>query len=121
MMANVQPVLAVLLVSSALAGSGLAASPMEPSPAPPVPALLGASLSDSAKEVASDSSRANEPHPAEAVDRPHRANQHVACGKQLYFKGDLEGARREFDAAVNALLNAPETLPDPRSIERRLD
>jgi membrane-bound lytic murein transglycosylase D len=121
MMANVQPVLAVLLVSSALAGFGLAASPMEPSPAPPVPALLGASLSDSAKEVASDASRANEPHSAEADDRLHRANQHLTFGKQLYFKGDLEGARREFDAAVNALLNAPENLPDHRRLERRLD
>ena len=33
----------------------------------------------------------------------------------------LAGARREFDAAVDALLNAPDTLPDRARLERRLD
>ncbi len=39
----------------------------------------------------------------------------------MYFEGDLNGARREFDAAVDTLLNAPENSPDHRRLERRLD
>ena len=35
----------------------------------------------------------------------------------MYFEGDLAGARREFDAAVDVLLSAPDTLPDHRRIE----
>jgi len=118
-MAIVQPAFAVFLVSSALAGLGLAAGPMEPSSA--APAVVTAVESDPAKEAAADPSHANDPHSAEADDRLNRANQHLTFGRQLYFKGDLEGARREFDAAVNSLLNAPENLPDHRRIERRLD
>jgi membrane-bound lytic murein transglycosylase D len=67
------------------------------------------------------SPRADEPRSPEADDRIARSDQHLAVGKQLYFKGDLRGARREFDLAVDALLNASENLPDRRRIERKLD
>lgn len=60
-------------------------------------------------------------HSAEADERIERADQHFNAGRQLYFQGNLAGARREFDAAVDALLNAPENLPDRNRIERRLD
>jgi membrane-bound lytic murein transglycosylase D len=63
----------------------------------------------------------NTPHSAEADDRLNRADQHFNSGRQFYFQGNLTGARREFDAAVDTLLNAPDSLPDHRRIERRLD
>ncbi len=60
-------------------------------------------------------------HSREADERLSRADAHLNSGRQLYFQGDLDGARREFDLAVDALLNAPDSLPDHRRIERRLD
>ncbi len=50
-----------------------------------------------------------------------KANAHFNLGKQSYFQDNLAEARREFDSAVDTLLNAPETLPDHARIERRLD
>lgn len=61
------------------------------------------------------------PHSAEADDCIARANAHFNAGRQFYFQGNLNNARREFDAAIDALLSAPEALPDHRRIERRLD
>lgn len=49
------------------------------------------------------------------------ADKHFNAGRQFYFQEDLTAARREFDAAIDSLLNAPESLPDHRRIERRLD
>ncbi len=49
------------------------------------------------------------------------SDSHFNAGRQLYFEGDLTGARREFDQAVDALLKAPDSLPDHARIERRLD
>lgn len=49
------------------------------------------------------------------------AENHFNLGRQYYFQDKLTEARREFDAAVDALLNAPESLPDHARIERRLD
>ncbi len=58
---------------------------------------------------------------AEADQRIQLSNQHLNAGKQFYFKGDLTGARREFNASIDALLNAPDNLPDRRRIEAQLD
>lgn len=60
-------------------------------------------------------------HSPETDDRIKRADAHFNTGRQMYFDGNLDGARREFDAAVDVLLNAPDSLPDRRRIERRLD
>ncbi len=49
------------------------------------------------------------------------SDSHFNTGRQLYFEGDLTGARKEFDQAVDALLAAPDSLPDHERIERRLD
>jgi membrane-bound lytic murein transglycosylase D len=65
--------------------------------------------------------KSEEPHSAEADERLGRADRHLSAGKQFYFRGDPQGARREFDLAIDALLNAPENLPDHRRIERKLD
>jgi membrane-bound lytic murein transglycosylase D len=61
------------------------------------------------------------PHSAEGDNRIARADAHFNSGRQHYFQGDLAAARREFDLAVDTLLNAPDTIPDHRRIERRLD
>ncbi len=61
------------------------------------------------------------PHSPETDALLKRTDAHLNAGRQMYFEGDLDGARREFDAAVDALLNAPESLPDHRRVERRLD
>jgi len=50
-----------------------------------------------------------------------KANAHFDLGRQCYFADKLDEARREFDSAVETLLNAPEKLPDHVRIERRLD
>ena len=60
-------------------------------------------------------------HSAKTDELLNRAESHLNSGRQLYFQGNLDGARREFDLAVDALLNAPDSLPDHRRIERRLD
>ncbi len=61
------------------------------------------------------------PHSPEADERLKRADAHLNAGRQMYFEGDLAGARHEFDAAVDTLLNASDDAPDQRRIERRLD
>ena len=50
-----------------------------------------------------------------------RADLHLSNGRTYCFEGDLVAARREFDAAIDALLAAPEALPDHRRVERRLE
>src|SRR5690348_10001079 len=60
-------------------------------------------------------------HSPDGDARISRADAHFNTGRRMYFEGNLEGARREFDAAVDVLLSAPDSLPDRRRIERRLD
>jgi membrane-bound lytic murein transglycosylase D len=50
-----------------------------------------------------------------------KAEGHFEAGRKLYQQGDLSGARREFDAAMDTLLTAPENIPDRQKLERRLD
>ncbi len=88
----------------------------------PTGALTGNSaeaftLPEASRATADDSG----PHSADADDRLKRADAHFQTGKQMYFQGNLPGARREFDAAVDVLLAAPDSLPDHRRIERRID
>ncbi len=58
---------------------------------------------------------------AETDEWLRRADVHLSNGRTAYFQGDLTLARREFDAAIDVLLGAPETLPDHRRVERRLE
>jgi membrane-bound lytic murein transglycosylase D len=60
-------------------------------------------------------------HSSEADDRLARAEKHFNTGRQLYFQDKLADARREFDSAIEALMNAPDSLPDHARIERRLE
>src|SRR5260370_10681164 len=59
--------------------------------------------------------------PTEADSRIIRADQRFETGKKLLQAGDTAGARREFDRAVDILLNAPENLPNRQKLEPRLD
>lgn len=58
---------------------------------------------------------------AETDEWLRRADAHLSAGRTFYFEGDLTAARREFDAAIDVLLGAPEALPDHRRVERRLE
>jgi membrane-bound lytic murein transglycosylase D len=60
-------------------------------------------------------------HTAEGDARIAKADLHFNDGRRMYFEGDLAGARKEFDAAVDVLLGAPENLADHRRLERRLE
>lgn len=61
------------------------------------------------------------PHSPETDECLARADKHFDAGRQFYFEGNADAARREFDEAVDALLHAPDSVPDHRRIERRLD
>ena len=50
-----------------------------------------------------------------------KADEHLNLGRQFYFQGNANGAKREFDAAIDVMLSAPEDLPDHRRVERHLD
>ncbi len=60
-------------------------------------------------------------HSAETDARLAQAETHFASGREAYFKSDFTTAHREFDEAINILLSAPDSIPDHRRIERRLD
>src|SRR5258708_35275274 len=59
--------------------------------------------------------------PTEADSRMIRADQRFESGKKLLQAGDTAGARREFDRAIDVLLNAPENLSNRQKLERRLE
>lgn len=61
------------------------------------------------------------PRAPEVDGRIVRADDRFEAGRKLYQAGDIAGARREFDAAVEVLLSAPENLPDRQKLERKLD
>ena len=59
--------------------------------------------------------------PTEADSRIIRADERFETGKKLYQAGDVEGARREFNRAVDVLLNASASLPNRQRLEHRLE
>lgn len=59
--------------------------------------------------------------PTEVDSRILKADQRFEAGKKLYQRGDLDGARREFNRAVDALLTAPDNVPNSPKLERKLD
>jgi membrane-bound lytic murein transglycosylase D len=61
------------------------------------------------------------PRPTVADMRIRHADEKYQRGRQLYEEGRTEEARREFDAAVDALLGAPEDLADRSKIEKKLE
>ncbi len=61
------------------------------------------------------------PRPTQADSRIRRADERFAAGKRLASQGDVQGARAEFDAAVEILLATPENLADRVRVETRLE
>ncbi|MEO8129483.1 MAG: transglycosylase SLT domain-containing protein [Bryobacteraceae bacterium] len=66
--------------------------------------------------------------PLSSADRPtvaslrmQRAEDTYQAGKELYQAGNADGARREFDKAVDILLSTPENTPDRNKVEKRLE
>jgi len=64
----------------------------------------------------------------QSIDRPtaaslriQRAEDRYQAGKELYQTGNMEGARREFDRAVDILLSAGENTPERAKVEKRLE
>ena len=77
------------------------------------------SLSDSPDLV--QRALAAAPRQAEAESLVAKARLHLEAGKRFNQQGDSEGARREFDAAMDVLLSAPENLPNRQRLESALD
>ena len=62
------------------------------------------------------------PRPTAGDAIEDRAERRYEAGKRLYQMKDLPGARREFDAAVDLMLQASDSMPADRSdYERKLD
>lgn len=82
----------------------------------------GATLADAENLLSvSGDAPSDGPHSQDGDDRLKRADAHLHSGRDFYFRGNLAGAHREFDAAVDVLLNAPDSLPDHSRIERHLE
>jgi membrane-bound lytic murein transglycosylase D len=64
---------------------------------------------------------ASAPHQAEAESLLAKARMHMEAGKRLFQQGDTEGARQEFDAAMDVLLSAPDNLAGRPRLESELD
>src|SRR5438132_1805552 len=90
--------------------------PREPQP-PPIPAGLYA---DSMPTLV-QTTRPYIEWPTEVDSRIIRADERFEAGKKMYQLGNIEGARREFNLAVDALLSAGSDLPNRQRLEHRLD
>lgn len=69
----------------------------------------------------SDNDGYSGPRTPETDELLAKSEAHFNNGRQSYFHGDRNAAKKEFDAAVDALLNAPADSADHARIERRLD
>jgi membrane-bound lytic murein transglycosylase D len=68
------------------------------------------------------SDSAPKPAPVVAVeDLVGDAGNHFLAGKELFQRGDLQGARKEFDQAVDCLTSALAVAPDRHSLEKTFD
>jgi membrane-bound lytic murein transglycosylase D len=59
--------------------------------------------------------------PSVVDERIRRAEDRFQVGKRLYLDGDRDGARREFDRAIDTLLSLPDAGADRLKLERKLD
>jgi membrane-bound lytic murein transglycosylase D len=60
------------------------------------------------------------PEPSVLAPFLRRADARFEAGRRLYLAGDMAGARREFDGAVEILLNAPRNDADGETLDRKL-
>ncbi len=87
----------------------------------PKPVSLALAAQPSGHVASNLDAGANSPHSAVTDQLLQKAEDFLDKGRQFYFKGDAAGARREFDSAISVLLSAPDSLPDHRRVERRLE
>jgi membrane-bound lytic murein transglycosylase D len=89
--------------------------------APPAgpPATAVAAYRNELPELLKES---NVPLPAPSVLAPslRRVDARFEAGRRFYRAGDMAAARREFDLAVETLLNAPRNDSDGETVERKL-
>src|ERR1700733_5506950 len=96
---------------------GAMAAPSEPMLEPPAPpsAFYGNELPAIAAPLAPL------PRPTDAEFLIKKADDSFAEGKKAVEAGNAADARLDFDHAVEALLSAPENLPERARVERRLE
>ena len=61
------------------------------------------------------------PRPTEADTRLRRAEDRFKEGKRLHIAGDLEGARKQFDQALDMVLNAKDEPTNQPSFDQRFE
>src|SRR5271154_1844249 len=61
------------------------------------------------------------PRPSDADFLVKQADDRLAAGKQAFTEGRAGEARREFNRAIETLLNAPDNVADRARLEKRLD
>lgn len=61
------------------------------------------------------------PRPTQADARIRRAEERFSAGKKLYQSGNIEGARREFDRALDLVLASADEPSDRTGFDRRLE
>ena len=100
---------------------------LPPSPTPPATAVLDTEppkvAPDAAAELLSKfRPTLNFPPPPTAVDPfLRRADLHFTTGKRLYQDGDLGGARKEFDRAIDVLLDVPQDVAAGDLVEKKYE
>src|SRR5579862_2296292 len=92
-----------------------------PTPKQAEPNPIPAGLYDGSMPVAARTTLASIEWPTEADGRILQADERFEAGKKLYQLGNIEGARAEFNRAVDVLLNASTDLPNRQKLERRLE
>jgi membrane-bound lytic murein transglycosylase D len=61
------------------------------------------------------------PRPSDADFLLKKADDNFLAGKQAFQSGKADDARRQFNLALEALLSAPDNLPDRPRLDRRLE
>ncbi len=114
----------VLIGLAFLAGASLAIC-QESSPTPSLlqgaSSLLSVDRSASASSASSNASETGITKSDAADKLLAEAESHFNSGRQFYFQNNSAGARREFDAAIDVLLSAPDSMPDHQRVEHRLN
>lgn len=59
--------------------------------------------------------------PSEADSVILKADRAMEQGRKLYQSGDRDGARKQFNAAIDTLLEAPENMASRQKLDRKID
>lgn len=94
----------------------LTAEPTFEAPPQLQPSLYATDSPDAVQRALASASRQ-----ADVDGRIGKAREHLEAGKRLFQTGDVDGARREFDASLDVLLSAPDNFPDRPRLESELD